>query len=144
MLDIQTIRDNPERVRQALRNKGLGDTDMVDRVLHFDVERRTALTTLQDVQARLNVVSREIGQLMREGNKDQAQERIAETGRLKDQVKELEERTRLAETSLEALLLEVPNLPHESVPIGHSPEENVVVHEEGLKPGFDFEPLPHW
>ncbi len=144
MLDIQTIRDDPERVRQALRNKGLGDADMVDRVLHSDVERRTALTALQDVQARLNVVSREIGQLMREGNKDEAQERIAETGRLKEQIKELEEQTRLAETSLEALLLEIPNLPHESVPIGHSPEENVVVHEEGLKTAFDFEPLPHW
>ncbi len=144
MLDIQTIRDDPERVRQALRNKGLGDADMVDRVLHFDVERRTALTALQDVQARLNVVSHEIGQLMRQGNKDEAQQRIAETGRLKEQIKEWEEQTRLAETSLEALLLEIPNLPHESVPIGHSPEENVVVHEEGLKPAFDFEPLPHW
>ncbi len=144
MLDIQTIRDNPERARQAMRDRGNPNLDAIDRALKCDTERRQTLTQLQDAQARLNTVSREIGLLMRQGKKDEAQERIAETGRLRQQIKEGEEQARSAETRLEALLLEIPNIPHESVPVGHSEQENEVVYEEGELPSFDFEPVPHW
>ncbi len=144
MLDIQTIRDDPERVRQAMRDRGNPNLTAIDEALAADAARRDFLTTLQEAQARSNTVSREIGQLMREGKKDEAQERIAETARLKEQIKDLDEKARAAETDLGRLLLEIPNVPHESVPVGHSEEENQVVHEEGAKPAFDFEPLPHW
>lgn len=144
MLDIQIIREYPERVRQAMRHKGIDGLAYVDRILELDTERRTALTTLQASQQRANTVSKEIGRLMGQGRKDEAQARIAETGQLKAQVKELEERARQLDDELGALMLEIPNLPHPSVPIGATPDENQVVFVDGDKPTFDFNPLPHW
>ncbi len=144
MLDLQIIRKDPERVRRAMRHKGLGDGQVVETLLAQDAARRETLTRLHEAQARSNTASKEIGLLMREGKQDAAQERIAETGGLKEQIKALEEQARSIDEILEALLLEIPNLPHPSVPVGASPEENKVVHEEGTKPAFDFTPLPHW
>ena len=144
MLDIQIIRDTPEQVRQALRDKGLGTLDVVDRILAQDAERRRLLTDLQEDQTRSNTVSREIGTLMQQGRRDEAQERIAETGCLKSRIKAGEEAVRTVEQALNVLLLEVPNLPHPSVPVGLTPEENQVVYTRGEHPVFDFEPLPHW
>ncbi len=144
MLDLTVIRENPERVRQAMRDKGIAHVEIVDAVLATDARRREALTELQEAKTRANVISKRIGTLMREGRRDEAQEIIAETGRLKERIKALEEAAREAEAALEKLLLEIPNLPHPSVPVGRTPEDNVVVHEEGALPSFDFEPLPHW
>ncbi|NBC18860.1 MAG: serine--tRNA ligase [Bacteroidetes bacterium] len=144
MLDLQLIRNHPERVREAIRHKGLGDGALVDDVLERDAHRRKVLTDLQDAQARSNRISKDIGALMREGKKDEAQERIAETGRLKERIKELEDEAREAEEALDRLMLDVPNVPHESVPVGQTPEHNAVVEEDGDKPDFNFEPLPHW
>ena len=144
MLDIQTIRDDPEQVRQSMRDRGNPNLEAVDKALALDAVRRDILTILQEAQAHSNTVSRAIGALMKEGKKDEAQERIAETARLKEQIKDLEEKARVAETDLGRLLLEIPNVPHESVPVGRTEAENQVVYEEGAKPSFDFEPLPHW
>ena len=144
MLDIQTIRDDPERARQSMRDRGNPNVDAIDRALACDTARRETLTRLQEAQARSNAASKEIGALMKGGKKDEAQERIAETARLKDQIKEGEEQARAAATELERVLMEVPNIPHESVPVGHSEAENKTVYEEGEPPVFDFEPLPHW
>lgn len=144
MLDIQLIRTDPERVREAMQNKGYADTTPIDGVLTHDVLRRERLTELQDAQARSNTVSKEIGKLMGQGKREEAQERIAETGRLKARIKELEEEVRTIEATLHDLLLEIPNIPHESVPVGRTPADNVVAAEIGNKPVFDFEPLPHW
>ena len=144
MLDIQVIRDEPARVRAAMEAKGLGRTDVVDEILQLDVARRDVLTRLQEAQTRSNAVSREIGELMKAGQRDEAQHRIAETGRLKAEIKTLEDEARQADERLGTLLLDVPNLPHESVPIGQTPDDNVVAHEAGEKPTFDFTPKPHW
>lgn len=127
-----------------MRAKGYANTGMIDEVLARDTERRTVLTDLQQAQARSNTVSKEIGKLMGAGKKAEAQERIAETGRLKAQIKTWEEKARELEAALDRLLLDVPNIPHESVPVGHSPDENQVVAEIGKIPEFDLEPLPHW
>ena len=144
MLDIQTIRDDPDRVRRAMRDRGNPGLETVDKALALDMVRRDVLTILQEARAHSNTVSRSIGTLMKEEKKEEAQERIAEMARLKEQIKELEEKARTAETDLGRLLLEIPNIPHESVPVGRTEDDNKVVHEEGAKPTFDFEPLPHW
>ncbi|MGI9174205.1 MAG: serine--tRNA ligase, partial [Rhodothermales bacterium] len=144
MLDLQTLRDEPDRVRTAIQNKGLGNTDVVDEILALDVRRREVLTTLQEAQARSNTVSKEIGALMGQGKKDEAQQKIEETGRLKAQIKTLEEDARTVEEALDRLLLDVPNLPHPDVPVGRTPEENQVVHEWGERTSFSFEAKPHW
>ncbi len=144
MLDLQTIRENPACVREAITAKGLPQTDLVDRILATDTRRREALTELQQAQSRLNTRSKDIGLLMRDGRRDEAQAVIDETGRLKTRIKDLETAAREAEKTLTALLLEVPNLPHPSVPRGRTSADNQVVFETGERPAFDFEPLPHW
>ncbi|QXD16308.1 serine--tRNA ligase [Rhodocaloribacter litoris] len=144
MLDLHFIREHPERVRQAIRDKRAGDVKTVDAVLAADERRRALQTELQELQHHVNTRSKEIGTLMKAGRREEAQAIIAETGQMKERIKALDEEMRAAEARLERLLLELPNVPHPSVPVGHSPEDNVVVHEEGTPPAFDFEPLPHW
>ena len=144
MIDIQTLRDDPERVREAMRQKGYSETDVVDRLVRLDAERREAITELQDAQARSNTVSSEIGGLMRAGKKDEAQPLIEESTRVKQRIKDLEDETRTVERERDRLLLEIPNIPHPSVPVGSTPDHNQVVAEHGSKPSFDFEPVPHW
>jgi seryl-tRNA synthetase len=144
MLDLQVIRDHPERVRQAMRNKGFATTDVVEEVLALDVERRQLVTALQEVQTRANAMSREIGQLMQAGRREEAEVAKAETARLKEQIRASEDGVRTVETRLHRALLEIPNLPHPSVPVGRTPEENVPVFAWGVPPVFDFSPLPHW
>jgi seryl-tRNA synthetase len=144
MLDLQVIRDHPERVRQAMRDKGFATTDVVEEVLALDIERRQLVTTLQEVQTRANAMSREIGQLMQAGRREEAEAAKAETARLKEQIRASEDGVRTVETRLHRALLEIPNLPHPSVPVGRTPEENVPVFAWGVPPVFDFSPLPHW
>ncbi|MDX1430340.1 MAG: serine--tRNA ligase [Rhodothermales bacterium] len=127
-----------------MKKKGAADLSVVDELLEADRHRRAELSALQDAQARSNDVSKEIGEMMRSGRKEEAQERIAETARLKEEVRDHEEASRAAQEAVDALLLELPNLPHTTVPVGSSPDDNVVVGEFGTKPTFDFEPLPHW
>lgn len=144
MLDIQILRTEPDRVRQAMRDKGFSNVDVVDHVLALDAQRRERLTALQDQQARLNAISKEIGALMREGRHEEAQQQKEETARLKELIRAFEVEVRNVEAEQEALLLDIPNLPHPSVPVGHTPADNQVVYEAGSPPTFDFEALPHW
>jgi len=144
MLDIQFIRDNTEAVKGALTNKGIGEESLVDRVLDADEKRRALTTQLQETQTEANQAAKEIGLLMKEGRKDEAQSAIENNARLKSSVKELEALQREAQTTLESLLFEIPNVPHETVPVGRTPDENQVVFETDPHPGFDFEPVPHW
>jgi seryl-tRNA synthetase len=144
MLDIHLIREQPERVSQAIRDKGFGDGQIVGQILQLDEERRQAITALQEIQTRSNALSKEIGTLMREGKKEEAEARKAETARLKEQIKALEEQARQVDGKQQRLLLEVPNIPHPSVPVGRTPDDNVIAYEAGAKPNFTFQPLPHW
>lgn len=144
MLDLQRIRQEPDRVREAIRVKGIGNPGLVDCVLALEAEHRQMLTELQQARHRLNALARQIGQLMRTERRAEAQALIEENAQLKARIKTLEARERELDEQLEALLLELPNLPHPSVPVGRGPEDNVVLYEEGAPPLFDFEPLPHW
>ncbi|HHP7237352.1 serine--tRNA ligase [Longibacter sp.] len=144
MLDIERIRQEPQRIKEAIRAKGAGEPDVVDQLLDVDEERRAAITEMQETQEKQNKVSRSIGQLKREGKDDEAQEKIEETSRLKSRVKELEETVREVKEKQQRLLLEIPNVPHRSVPVGSTEEDNEVAAEVGEKPTFDFDPKPHW
>jgi seryl-tRNA synthetase len=143
MLDLRFIRENPETVRRAIRAKQLPDAlARLDRLLLVDEEHRLLRQDLEEKQARRNASSKAIGDRKRRG--EEAEELIREMGTLAAEVKRLEEKSRVLEAQVEELQLEIPNLPHESVPYGESEHDNVVVHERGLAPDFDFEPLPHW
>jgi seryl-tRNA synthetase len=144
MLDIDAIRSAPQRVKEAIRAKGTGSPDMVDTLLEVDEKRRATITEKEEAQARQNDLSSDIGRLKREGKEEEAQKRIEETSRLKDKIDELKDEVEVVQKKQRELLLKIPNIPHPSVPVGTSEEENEVEETVGNRPNFDFEPAPHW
>ena len=144
MLDLQFIRDHTDAVKAAITNKSAGDPASVDALLELDADWRRITTDLQETQTLANTAARQIGELMKSGQKDQAQSAIAESSRLKGVTKELEDAQRQAQDALSALLLEIPNVPHSSVPVGATPDDNVTAYEWGSKSEFDFTAVPHW
>ena len=143
MLDLKLIRDDPETVRRAVRAKRMPDAlQKLDQAILLDEENRLLRSDLEAKQAERNASSKQIGDLKRRGRP--ADDLIREMGFLSDEVKRLEERSRSVGASLRDALLELPNLPHESVPYGESEHDNVVALERGDKPTFDFTPKPHW
>ena len=144
MLDLQFIRENADRVRSAMINKGIGNDTLVDELLMADEERRQLITRTQETQTESNAAARAIGELMKEGRKEEAQQAIAESSRLKSDLKMLEEAQKAAQERVDSLLLEIPNVPHDSVPVGSTPEDNEVAFEWGTHPSFSFESKPHW
>ncbi|MDX1419072.1 MAG: aminoacyl--tRNA ligase-related protein, partial [Rubricoccaceae bacterium] len=143
MLDLQLLRDDPERVKAAIATKG-ADPALVDRLLDADRERRATLTALQTLQQQQGELGRQIGPLMKAGRKDEAQPLLQQSNGIKAEIQEVQEAARQHEERVQALLLEIPNPPHPSVPVGQSAESNAVEHEWGEKPSFGFEAKPHW
>lgn len=144
MLDIQLLRETPDRVRKAIQDKGTGLPDVVDRILQADATWRETVTRAQQLKADANAAARRIGDLMKSGNRDEAQAIMAQTAAWKKDLQTLEQEARQMEDALQEMLLEVPNIPHESVPVGRTPDDNVTAFEWGQRPDFDFEPKPHW
>ncbi len=143
MLDIRFIREHPETVRRAIRAKKMPEAlQKLEQLLLADEEYRLLKQDLEAKQAQRNAASKEIGGRKRRG--EDAEELIRQMGALAGEVKRLEEKARSLEATIDELLLEIPNIPHESVPVGDSEHDNVVVHERGVIPSFDFVPRPHW
>jgi seryl-tRNA synthetase len=132
MLDIRLIREKPDFVRERLATRGGGDEAKIDEVLCVDAERRKAETELQRLQSERNRVSKEIGEKKsREEATDDLEAGVRKLGR---QIVDLNARTNLLDDEERDLLLEIPNLPHQSVPIGKDPSANRVVRSWGKKP----------
>lgn len=142
MLDRQFIRQNPEAVRSGAARKGI--TAPVDEFIELDQIRRTALYEFETVQAESNSISKSIGALMSLGKKEEADEAKARAAALKSKLPGLEERAKALEAQLHEIELKFPNLPHESVPDGTTPEENQTVREWGELPTFTEPPKSHW
>jgi len=142
MIDRQLIRKDPELLKKAIARKGIDAP--IDEVLRIDEEWRRVKTELDDANAESNRISKSIGQLMAQGKKDEAETAKSEAKAFKDKIPELETKARALEEELEKLELEIPNPPHESVPDGMTPEENVDIRAWGDKPTFTQEPKPHW
>ena len=134
MLDIKLIRENPELVKQGIKNKNEKDT--VDEILALDKKRREILTKVEDLKAKRNKVSQEIGKLKKAG--ENADGIIAEMKTVSDEIKELDDSLKNVESKLNTLLSWVPNLPHSSVPVGANEESNVEV-RSWLPDAFSFE-----
>jgi len=140
MLDIRFIREQPEVVRERARLKNI-EVD-VDTILDVDARRRATLTRCDELKKERNDLSAEIGKRIKSGiDADELKERVRQIG---DEIKALDDEARELDEELTNLLLRVPNLPHESVPVGKDESENRVLREWGEKPSFDFEPRPHW
>jgi len=142
MLDLNYVRENLDNVRTALQSRG-ADARVLDEFAAADAERKRVIAESDSLNAQRNAASREIGGLMKEGKKDEAESRRREVGELKDRIAELDQKRAAAETKMDELLSTLPNVPHASVPIGKSEEDNVEIRRWGNAPSFDFEPKDH-
>jgi len=142
MLDIRFLRSDPDAAKAALARRGGGGFDSeVDAVLAADEERRRALGLVEELKARRNEVSREVGELKRRGA--DAEDRILEMRSVGERIGELDAVVARSEERIRQLLLDLPNVPLPEVPDGGE-EANRVVREWGVKPAFPFQPRPHW
>lgn len=141
MLDIKLLRSRMEWVREQLQHRG-EDIGGLDSITQLDERRRELLQQTEQLKNQRNVVSKEIARKKKEG--EDASKQIAEMRSVGDQIKELDEKVRQVEEELDRVLDTLPNIPHESVPVGDSEEDNVPVRHWGEVPQFDFEPKPHW
>jgi len=145
MLQLNYIRENKDEVLKRLAIKNFKDAAFViDSVLELDNNRKAAQKQADDTKAEANALARQIGDLMKAGKKDEAEVLKAKTADLKNAEKELDEKQKNLEAEVQKLLVTVPNLPHISVPVGKTPEENEVVGEEGVKPTLHAAAKPHW
>lgn len=142
MLDLNYVRDNLEKVRAALQARG-ADAGTLDEFAAADAERRRLIAESDQLNAQRNTASREIGGLMKEGKRDEAEKRRAEVSGLKDKIGELDALRSQAESRMHELLSTLPNIPHETVPIGKDESDNVEVRRWGSPPKFAFPPRDH-
>ncbi|MET3978429.1 seryl-tRNA synthetase [Mucilaginibacter sp. UYP25] len=144
MLQVSYIRDNREQVLERLAVKNFKQPELVDRILELDSERSVAQRGGEEEKARANASAKQIGELMRAGKKDEAEVLKSQTGNSKESIKKFDEELAKAEKELYEALVQLPNLPHSSVPKGITPEENEVVLENGTIPELPANALPHW
>jgi len=137
MLDIRLIREKPELVRQALEKRG--DSFALDTILEIDGRYRTLLRQTEELRAKHNEASKQLSK-----SKEKPPELIAQMRQLGEQISSLQQQTKEAKADLDSLLLELPNMPHSSVPLGRGAADNVVVRTWGKPKEFPFKPLPHW
>lgn len=141
MLELTYLRKHPEEVRQALRKRGLSTYEF-DEFLLRDEERRKAITEAEALKAEKNQASAEIGRLKKE-DKD-ASGLLSRMKEVSDSLKELDQKAALLDEQIQGRLLRIPNIPHESVPRGSSPEQNQEVRRWGEPPKLGFPAKPHW
>ena len=142
MLDLNFVRDNLAHVEEKLRQRGMNPAEVLKDFAAIDTERRQAITQNETLQARRNRASEEIAKL-KKGGQD-ATALIQETKELREQIQISEKKAAESEARLRELLAAIPNLPHASVPVGTSPEQNIEARRWGTPPKFDFKPKPHW
>ncbi|MEY8351569.1 serine--tRNA ligase [Bacillus cereus] len=141
MLDIKFLRANFEEVKAKLQHRGEDLTDF-GRFEELDIRRRELLVQTEELKSKRNEVSQQISVLKRE--KKDAEALILEMREVGEKVKDLDNELRVVEEDLERLMLSIPNIPHESAPIGDTEDDNVVARTWGETKEFNFEPKPHW
>ena len=144
MLTIKQIKEDKEAVVRKLAKKGFDAAAIIDEVLALDDKRKTAQQTLDNTLAEQNALAKEIGGLMKSGNKEEAEVKRVRVAELKAIGKELDEEKTAAESALRNLLLTIPNLPADIVPEGKHAEDNLVVKMGGEMPKLGEGAVPHW
>ncbi|WP_308599885.1 serine--tRNA ligase [uncultured Dysgonomonas sp.] len=144
MLTLKTISENPELVIKKLAKKHFDAKEIIEKVLEIDQTRKRTQTSLDSCLSESNNLSKHIGQLMKEGNKAEAEIAKNRVAEIKGQSKVLEDTLRQAEQDLQELLVLIPNLPSDEVPEGRAAEDNVVEKTGGIIPELGEDALPHW
>ena len=140
MLDLKTIRSNPELIRAGLKKRD--SIVSIDEIIELDRNKRELISRVNLLKEERNKVSGEIGRLKKE--KKDAREIILEMKKVSQKIKDFDVQIKEMEEKLYHILLEIPNLPHESVPIGEDEKDNPEIRNWGKPKKFDFVPLPHW
>ena len=143
MLDIKFVRENPDVVDKACESRQNAHWDR-EKFFELDEERRSVIVEVERLQAERNAVSKEIGQLMREGKRDEAEAAKARVAANKERIAELDDKRDEVEQELFDLVAAIPNIPHESVPYGKDDSDNPEVRRWGTPREFDFEAKAHW
>ena len=143
MLDIKFVRENPDAVDASCASRQNAHWDR-ERFFELDAERRSLIVEVEGLQADRNAASKQIGQLMREGKRDEAEAAKAKVAANKSRIAELETRRSEVDQELFDLVAGIPNIPHESVPYGESEDDNPEVRRWGTPREFDFEAKAHW
>lgn len=144
MLTLKQIKDHKEEVISRLAKKGFEAQQIIEEVLRLDDARRTSQTDLDNLLAEQNQAAREIGALMKSGQKEEAESKRAQVAEMKNRSKELEEAKTQYEVELRQLLLQIPNLPADIVPAGRTAADNLEVKSGGSIPALSEVAKPHW
>jgi seryl-tRNA synthetase len=145
MLTVSFIQNNKEQVLKGLEKRNLKNAvDLVDRVLQLDKERKELQTKLENTQAEMNNLSKQIGQLFKSGQVAEANQLKEKTSILKENVKEYSDMVSVVKDSLQNVLYLIPNIPHDLVPAGSTDEDNQEIFKEGTIPVLHDDAQPHW
>ena len=144
MLQLSTLRSNPAEVKERLAIRNFRELDLVDQVIALDEERRKLTFQYDDTKSKINASSKEIGQLMAKGRKEEAEARKKDVENFKKDLDPVQQQLESVEKLVNELMLRIPNLPSPLVPKGKSPEENVEVRSGGSKPQLHSGAQPHW
>ncbi|NOX85596.1 MAG: serine--tRNA ligase [Chlorobi bacterium] len=144
MLQLSIIRENKQQVIDRLAVKNFNATLLVNEIITLDEQRRSTQKQLDDTLMRSKLIAKEIGNLFKSGQREEAEKKRAESLQLKNTAKELERNLNELIVSLNEKLVELPNLPHESVPPGNTDKDNEVIFEEGEIPELPETAVPHW
>ena len=144
MLQISYIRENKEKVLTGLKNRNFGELERVEQAIALDEKRRALQTELDEALSKSNKLSKEIGALMKEGKKEEAEAAKEQTAQYKELTKRLNAELDETTTSLTQVLYRIPNIPNEIVPEGKSADDNLNVFQAGEIPALYEGALPHW
>ncbi|MBK5194487.1 MAG: serine--tRNA ligase [Proteiniphilum sp.] len=144
MLTLKVINQDTEEVVRRLSKKHFDAREIIDQIIAADGLRRTTQTTLDNVLGEINTLSKSIGALMKEGKKEDAVAAREKVGALKESSRQLDETLKEVEEKIQLLLVNIPNLPHESVPEGKGADDNLIERSGGELPSLPQNALPHW
>jgi len=144
MLTLTDIRANRDGIEKALTKRNLAAGETLDAILKTDESRRACQLELDGILSENNSISKEIGQLFQSGKREEAEAMKSKTVELKVRTQELKDAQHKIDEALKQLLYKLPNVPHESVPLGKSDEDNVVIDEWGTIPTLAPDAVPHW
>ncbi|GDX41612.1 serine--tRNA ligase [Bacteroidota bacterium] len=144
MLTLQQIRQNPDAVKAGLLKKYFGQPELVDVIIGLDDQRKKLQLESDNLQAKINSASKEIGLLMGKGQKEEAEQKKQEVASFKAALQPLAEQLASREQELHQELVRLPNLPAAEVPVGKAAADNVVIREGGNKPSLTADAVPHW
>jgi len=144
MLNVKCIQKDSAEIIELLKIKNFDADEIIGKIIEYDIKRREILQDTEKRKAELNRISKDIGNLFREKRIDEANRAKEKTGRLKEEIKKLDKEVVETEKELYNLLIQVPNIPHESVPSGNSEEDNEKIRSGGEFPELPANALPHW